>query len=134
MNVKPNIRTVKETPTSVVIDGDGTLGYLPMVMATEGAIAKAKQVGIGMGLVRHIGHYGSAGHYARMAWRKGVSASRCRAIATKVAMAMMAAALIPMRTSAISAIHPFVSPFPARRSARGLGCGDLYLGGLSARP
>ena len=65
-NPNPNIRVIHETPTAVVLDGNGTLGYLPMVRATEHAIAKAKDVGIGMGLVRYIGHYGSAGHYARM--------------------------------------------------------------------
>ena len=52
-------------------DGDGTLGYLPMTQATEHAIAKAKEVGLGMGLVRHIGHYGSAGHYSRMCMEAG---------------------------------------------------------------
>ena len=66
LNPNPNIRIIHETPTAVVLDGNGTLGYLPMVRATEHAIAKAKAVGIGMGLVRYIGHYGSAGHYARM--------------------------------------------------------------------
>ncbi|GIV79723.1 Ldh family oxidoreductase [Litorilinea aerophila] len=71
LNPRPQIRQVHETPTAVVIDGDGTLGYLPMVRATEAAIAKAKEVGIGMGLVRYIGHYGSAGHYARMCMEAG---------------------------------------------------------------
>ncbi len=71
MNPQPNIRLVHETPTAVVLDGDGTLGYLPMVNATEGAIAKAKEVGLGMGLVRHIGHYGSAGHYTRICEEAG---------------------------------------------------------------
>lgn len=71
LNTTPNPTIVHETPTAVVIDGDGTLGYWPMVMATEHAIAKAKQVGIGMGLVRYIGHYGSAGHYTRMAMEQG---------------------------------------------------------------
>ena len=71
MNPQPNIRLVHETPTAVVLDGDGTLGYLPMVRATEGAIAKAKEVGLGMGLVRHIGHYGSAGHYTRICMEAG---------------------------------------------------------------
>ncbi len=71
LNPRPHIRQVHETPTAVVIDGDGTLGYLPMVRATEAAIAKAKAVGIGMGLVRYIGHYGSAGHYARMCMEAG---------------------------------------------------------------
>ena len=71
MNPQPNIRLLHETPTAVVLDGDGTLGYLPMVQATEGAIAKAKEVGLGMGLVRHIGHYGSAGHYTRICMEAG---------------------------------------------------------------
>lgn len=71
LNPRPQIRQVHETPTAVVIDGDGTLGYMPMVRATEAAIAKAKEVGIGMGLVRYIGHYGSAGHYARMCMEAG---------------------------------------------------------------
>jgi LDH2 family malate/lactate/ureidoglycolate dehydrogenase len=42
-----------------------------MVRATEGAIVKAREVGMGMGLVRHIGHYGSAAHYARMCMEAG---------------------------------------------------------------
>lgn len=71
LNPKPKIRQIHETPTSVIFEGDGTLGYLPMVHATKLAIAKAKQVGIGMGLVRYIGHYGSAGHYARMCMEAG---------------------------------------------------------------
>ncbi|MCL4860793.1 MAG: Ldh family oxidoreductase [Caldilineaceae bacterium] len=71
LNPSPEIRLVHETPTAVVIEGDGTLGYLPMVRATEQAIAKAKEVGLGMGLVRYIGHYGSAGHYARMCMEAG---------------------------------------------------------------
>jgi LDH2 family malate/lactate/ureidoglycolate dehydrogenase len=71
LNPQPDIRLVHETPTAVVLEGDGTLGYWPMVQATEQAIAKAKEVGIGMGLVRYIGHYGSAGHYARMCMEAG---------------------------------------------------------------
>jgi LDH2 family malate/lactate/ureidoglycolate dehydrogenase len=71
LNPQPQIRQVHETPTAAVFDGDGTLGYLPMVMATERAIAKAREVGIGMGLARYIGHYGSGGHYARMCLESG---------------------------------------------------------------
>ncbi len=70
-NTRPDIRVIHETATSVVLDGNGTLGYLPMVRATEHAIAKAKSGGIGMGLVRYIGHYGSAGHYARLCNESG---------------------------------------------------------------
>src|SRR5918997_961632 len=71
LNPRPEVRLVHETPTAVVFEGDGTLGYMPMVRTTELAIAKAKQVGIGMGLVRSVGHYGSAGHYARLCMEAG---------------------------------------------------------------
>lgn len=71
LNPNPNVRLLHQTPTAVVLDGDGTLGYLPMVGATEKAIVKAKEVGLGMGLVRHIGHYGSAGHYSRLCLEAG---------------------------------------------------------------
>lgn len=71
INPRPNVRQIHETPTAVVFDGDGTLGYLPMVEATRGAIRKANELGLGMGLVRHIGHYGSAGHYTRLCMEEG---------------------------------------------------------------
>lgn len=71
LNPRPQIKTLRQTPTAVVLDGDGTLGYLPMVRATEAAIDKAKEVGMGMGLARGIGHYGSAGHYARLCMQAG---------------------------------------------------------------
>jgi LDH2 family malate/lactate/ureidoglycolate dehydrogenase len=70
-NPRPEVRVVHDTPTTVIVDGDGTLGYLPMVRAAEHAVRKAQIVGIGMGLVRHIGHYGSAGHYARICMEAG---------------------------------------------------------------
>lgn len=71
LNPRPDIRVVHETPAAVVVDGDGTLGYWPMVRAAELAVGRAKETGLGMGLVRHIGHYGSAGHYARICKEAG---------------------------------------------------------------
>lgn len=71
LNLRPDVRTIQETPAAGVLDGDGTLGYLPMVRATELAIRKAMEVGIGMGMARHIGHYGSAGHYTRLCMEAG---------------------------------------------------------------
>ena len=65
-NPTPTVRTVKDTPTAVIVDGDGGIGYLPMVRATEGAIEKARTAGIAIGMARHIGHYGAAGIYTRM--------------------------------------------------------------------
>lgn len=71
LNTRPQVRLVHETPAAVVLDGDGTLGYMPMIRATEAAIDRARQVGVGLGLVRHIGHYGAAGHYTRLCLERG---------------------------------------------------------------
>ncbi|MDE0503614.1 MAG: Ldh family oxidoreductase, partial [Candidatus Poribacteria bacterium] len=59
LNPRPNVRTLKESGASTVIDGDGTLGYLPMVRAAESAVVHASEHNVGLALVPHIGHYGS---------------------------------------------------------------------------
>ena len=71
LNPRPNVRTSKESGASTVIDGDGTLGYLPMVRAAERAVVRAKESSLGLALVPHIGHYGSAGHYTRICAENG---------------------------------------------------------------
>ena len=45
INPNPDCQVLKETATSILIDGDGGLGYAPMMMATESAIDKAKANG-----------------------------------------------------------------------------------------
>lgn len=71
LNPQPVIRVVRETAAVVAVDGDGGLGYVPMVQATELAIARARDTGLGMATVRGIGHYGAAGHYCRMCMEAG---------------------------------------------------------------
>ena len=70
-NPRPRIEVVSETPATAVVDGDGALGYVPMMQAAELAVAKALEQGLGMSVVRNIGHYGSAGHYARACMEQG---------------------------------------------------------------
>jgi LDH2 family malate/lactate/ureidoglycolate dehydrogenase len=74
VNPRPELRVLKETDTAVLVDGDGGLGYAPMMMATELAIPKAKAKGVAVGGTCHIGHYGSAGHYVRRAMQEGCTA------------------------------------------------------------
>ena len=71
LNPQPQISILRETAAVVAVDGDGGLGYVPMVQATEMAIARAQEVGLGMATVRGIGHYGAAGHYCRMCMEAG---------------------------------------------------------------
>ena len=74
INPEPRLAVLRETDTSILVDGDGGLGYAPMLMATELAITKAVQKGVAVGGCCHIGHYGSAGHYVRRAMEEGCTA------------------------------------------------------------
>ena len=71
LNPDPDIHVIHETPAVAVLDGDGGLGYMPTMRATEYAIAKAKEIGVGLGLVRYIGHNGAAGNYTRKCTEHG---------------------------------------------------------------
>lgn len=72
INTNPKVRTLHETPTAVVVDGDGTLGYFPTIRATEVAITKAKEMGLGLGLVRHLGITAQPGTMLASVWRQDV--------------------------------------------------------------
>jgi L-2-hydroxycarboxylate dehydrogenase (NAD+) len=66
LNNQPDVRIVKETPVSVLVDGDGGLGYFASHRATLSLIEKAKAQGIAVALTRNHGHFGAAGLYSRM--------------------------------------------------------------------
>ncbi|MFN8486025.1 MAG: Ldh family oxidoreductase [Caldilineaceae bacterium] len=66
LNNQPNVHIAKETPVSVLVDGDGGLGYFPAHIATLAMIEKAKAQGIAVALTRNHGHFGAAGLYSRM--------------------------------------------------------------------
>ena len=70
-NPDPDIRTISETASAVHLDGDGSLGYAPTMLATEKAIEKAREIGVAVGGACNIGHYGAAGHYVRRAMKEG---------------------------------------------------------------
>lgn len=66
LNAKPQVEVVKETPTSVLVDGDGGLGYFAAFEGTRRLIDKAAASGIAIMMSRNHGHFGAAGIYARM--------------------------------------------------------------------
>ncbi|MFC6598216.1 Ldh family oxidoreductase [Kitasatospora paranensis] len=67
-------RTVHESASSAVLDGDGGLGLVTTSLATDLAVAKARQTGIAMVAVRNSSHFGSAGYYAHRATEAGLIA------------------------------------------------------------
>ncbi|MGI8459552.1 MAG: Ldh family oxidoreductase [Propionibacteriaceae bacterium] len=66
LNARPSVEVVRETPTSLLVDGDGGLGYFPAHDGTTLLVAKAQEAGIAVLLTRRHGHFGAAGLYARM--------------------------------------------------------------------
>ena len=66
VNAAPAPSLVQETPTSVMVDGDGGLGYFAAVQVTERVIDKAKAIGMAAGVSRNHNHFGAAGIYTRM--------------------------------------------------------------------
>jgi L-2-hydroxycarboxylate dehydrogenase (NAD+) len=71
-NLRPNIRAVRETPSSALVDGDNGFGQLVVTRATELAIDKARDTGIAWVGVRGSNHAGAAGVYAAMGLDEGM--------------------------------------------------------------
>ncbi|MCZ6634338.1 MAG: Ldh family oxidoreductase [bacterium] len=66
LNPKSNVTVVKETPVSLLLDGDGGLGYFPAYEGTLRIVEKAKETGMAVLVSRNHGHFGAAGIYARL--------------------------------------------------------------------
>lgn len=66
VNVKPNIRVVREAAGMALVDGDNGMGHLVMRFATQKAIEKAKQAGVAWVGVKRSNHAGPASLYAGM--------------------------------------------------------------------
>src|SRR5215469_1233602 len=74
MNVRAEIRIVKELPAAVLIDADRAPGQVSMSFAVAEATRKAKIGGIGLALVRRTTHTAALGYYTRLAALEGMAA------------------------------------------------------------
>jgi LDH2 family malate/lactate/ureidoglycolate dehydrogenase len=66
INVRPNIRVVREHAATAVVDGDNAMGHLVMSRAAELAVEKARHAGVAWVGARNSNHAGPALLYARM--------------------------------------------------------------------
>lgn len=66
LNPDSQVRVVSESPTTVLIDGDGGLGYFPSHMAATAVAERARKNGIAAAVTRNHGHFGAAGIYSRI--------------------------------------------------------------------
>ncbi len=67
VNATPQIKTIHETPSTAVVDGDSGLGLVVAPLAMKIAIEKARNVGTGWVSVQNSNHYGIAAAHAMMA-------------------------------------------------------------------
>ena len=73
INLRPDIRVEKETPATILIDADRAFGPVVTTMAMNQVIKRAKDVGVGWGLIRNTTHQGALGYYALMAADKNMA-------------------------------------------------------------
>lgn len=67
MLAKPEVKVVRETPVTALIDGGAGLGQVAGVKGMRLAMQKASEAGSGFVAVRNSNHYGIAGYYSMMA-------------------------------------------------------------------
>jgi L-2-hydroxycarboxylate dehydrogenase (NAD+) len=67
LNARPQMRVVRETPSTAVLDADNGLGIILGRRAMKIAIQKAQNVGIGVVTMHNSGHLGAVGHFAMLA-------------------------------------------------------------------
>jgi len=74
LKMNADFKVVRETPVSVLIDGDGGMGHIAYAMAADAAIEKAKASGIAVASVRNSSHFGAVGYFTELAARAGLIA------------------------------------------------------------
>jgi L-2-hydroxycarboxylate dehydrogenase (NAD+) len=67
MTARANLRVVRESASTALLDGDRGIGMVIGHRAMELAISKAKQSGVGLVAVRNSRHYGMSAYYSMMA-------------------------------------------------------------------
>lgn len=66
INVTPDIKLIRESPSACLVDGDNAMGHLVMSYAASVAIDKARTAGVAWVGARNSNHAGPAALYAKM--------------------------------------------------------------------
>jgi len=85
VNPRPKVSVVRETPTTLLLDGDNGLGAVVGVRAMDEAVRRATEFGTAWVSVRNSNHFGAAAYYVQRA-----IVARCIGLALTNAPATMA--------------------------------------------
>lgn len=123
VNTHPVVKTVHETPSTGVVDGDSTIGMIPAEYAMQLAIKKAEQAGTGWVAVRNSCNFGIGGYYAMMALEKDMVGITMTNASPLVAPTFSAQAMLGTNPIAIAIPAgkqpPFVADFATTPINRG---------------
>jgi LDH2 family malate/lactate/ureidoglycolate dehydrogenase len=123
INTNPDVKIVRQTPSTAVVNGDGTIGMIPAKFSMELAIKKAKEVGTGWVATYNSCNFGIAGYYAMMALDQDMIGITMTNASPLVAPTFSAEALLGTNPVAIAipAMHqpPFVADFATTPINRG---------------
>ena len=107
LNPKPDVRVVRDTPTTAMLEGDRASGIVVAKRAMQMAMDKARAAGVGVVTARNVTHTGLVGFYPMMAARAGL-----------IGLAMNNGPAILPPFGGITptyATNPFAAAFPAGR-------------------
>ncbi len=74
LNLTPSIKIRTETSAAILVDADRAAGPIAMTTAMHAAARKARDAGVGLGLVRATTHTAALGYYTLMAAEEGMAA------------------------------------------------------------
>jgi len=66
LNPDPEVKIVSDSSSTIVLDGDGGLGYYAAYAAAENIVDRCRNSGIAAVVTKNHGHIGAAGIYARL--------------------------------------------------------------------
>jgi L-2-hydroxycarboxylate dehydrogenase (NAD+) len=123
INAMPAIKTIHETPSTAVVDGDAGLGLVVAPHAMQIAIDKADKVGTGWVSVQNSNHFGIAGYHAMMALEKdmiGIAMTNASALVAPTFAKEKMLGTNPIAVAIPAGIEPaFVADFATTTAANG---------------
>ena len=70
-NPTPSLAAIRETPVSLLVDGDGGIGQLVVARTMQRTIEKAHETGLALGALRNSNDWGMGAYYPMMAAAEG---------------------------------------------------------------
>ncbi|MEN9598845.1 MAG: hypothetical protein RL596_1156 [Bacteroidota bacterium] len=123
INATPQIKTIHETPSTAVVDGDAGLGLVVAPHAMQIAIDKADKVGTGWVSVQNSNHFGIAGYHAMMALEKdmiGIAMTNASALVAPTFAKEKMLGTNPIAVAIPAGIEPaFIADFATTTAANG---------------